>query len=134
MKVNDEVLKLRTTRLILKHDLGYSMSEEENEWIAMMTEEEIRMIRGNLLKNIRNQILCIDVFEEYLNQLKDEEFQKYMASEGASCDLSCQLEKCAELEGKCNRMIINIAQGMANVESLLGPSIHETYGIPAKKS
>lgn len=123
------VLKLKTMRLVLKDDLNYKMTEEEKALYAEMNEEEKKIVRRNLLMNIRNKILSLDVLEEFLEQLKNEEYQRYMMNEGKNCDVETQMEQVEAFENNYSRMVINIACEKSNEEDLLGPSIHETYGI-----
>ncbi len=128
MNKKDGPLKLQVTRLVLKKDLGYSLSDKEQEQIEEMTEEEMILVRNNLLKNIRDHYLALDTLEEYLEDLKEEEYRNYLSSHKNPEEVEMHVEKLAELEGKYTQMIINIANQKSSKEDLLGPSIHETYG------
>lgn len=131
-KTKEELAQSYATRLVVKRDLEYPILEEEQNLLSEMTPDEICMVRKNILNSIRYEDLCIDVFEDYLNDLKDAEYRRYLAQEGASMSVESQMERLAYLEGKCNQMVINIAKGASNVEGLLGPNIHDTYGVHSK--
>lgn len=132
MKSKEYLSNSISSRLILKHDLGYTFNEEEQKLFSEMDPFEKEIVRGSILNSIKNEDLCIDVFEEYLNDLKAEEYNRYMLTEGAQLDVSEQMEKLAELEGKCTQMVINIAKNRVSREDLLGPTIHDTYGVSIK--
>ncbi len=119
-------------RLILKYDLGYTLDEKEERLFLEMDASERAQVRDAILNSIKEEDLCIDVFEDYLNDLKTEEYNKYLTTEGSYSDIEVQMERLAELEGKCTQMVINIAKNRVSRENLLGPTIHETYGVCAK--
>lgn len=134
MNINDNaLLRMKTTRFVLKDDLGYKFTEEEKSLYEEMSDSEKRMVRKNILANIKNKILSLDVLEEFLIELKNEEITRYMNNEGKESDVEEQILKVEELENKYSRMIINFAHGNVNSENLLGPNIHETYGIKEEK-
>lgn len=128
MDIQENILK----DLVLKNDLQYVMNDEEKSFFLKMTSDEIACTRKQILNSIQNKDLSLDVLEDYINYLKDVEYRRYLNQEGRTLTLSMQMEKLTELEGKCTQMIINIAKGMSTCENLLGPSVHDTYGIRAK--
>jgi len=124
---------LNVTKLIIKNDLQYKLSDEEKNFLNTLSINEVQTIRKNIIKNIREGLLPIDVFEDALEELKNTEYKNYMNNEGIGQDVETQTLFLEEIEGKCSRMIINIAKQNSTKEDLLGPNIHDTYGIGAKK-
>lgn len=128
MKNQEELLK----EIVLKNDLQYVLNRQEQTVFFKMTDEEVSNVRGSILKSIQNKDLSLDVLEDYLTELKDQEYLRYLTNEGKNVKIEVQMEKLAELEGKCTQMVINIAKGMSSQKNLLGPCIHDTYGIEVK--
>lgn len=120
-------------RLIIKKDLQYRLTDEEEAFFNDMDEVEKITVRRNILNNIRDGVLPLDVLEDALEELKDSEYRRYLANEGIDRDIEEQTLYLEEIEGKCTRMTINLANENSSVESLLGPNIHETYGVGVKK-
>lgn len=120
---------LSVTKLIIKNDLQYRLTDEESKFLNTMEKVEIESIRRNILKNIRDGLLPLDFLEEFLTGLTNEEYKNYLSNEGHGKDVEEQALYLEKIEGKCNQMIINLAQEKSSVSDLLGPNIHETYGI-----
>lgn len=117
------------TEIILKKDLEYKLNKKEKEFLNTKNEEDLKSIRENILKNIKDGMLPIDFIEDALIEMKDSEYKNYLSEEGLGKDIEEQALYLEEIEGKCSRMIINLAKGNSTSDNLLGPSIHETYGV-----
>lgn len=123
---------LSITKLILKHDLQYELTNEEQRFFDTMEQDEIISIRKNIIKNIRGGMLPIDFLEDVLEELKNSEYKKYLSGRGLGKDVKEQTVYLERIEGNCNRMIINLAKDASKPTDdcgLLGPDIHDTYGI-----
>lgn len=121
------------TRLIIKNDLQFKLTEEENKFFLSMEESEKKTVRKNVLNNIREGVLPLDILEDALEELKINEYKRYLSEEGLNKDIEEQTLFLEEIEGMCTRMTINLANENSDVENLLGPNIHETYGVGIKK-
>lgn len=118
--------------LVLKKELGFVLTEEEQQIADEMSAEEFSLCRKKVLELVQlEQKLPLDQLEERIYVLRDEEYRRLLRGMQEE-DIESKMEVEASLDKKCNQMIINIATGKSNSESLLGPSIRETYGIGAK--
>lgn len=124
---------LNVTKLIIKNDLQYRLSDEEKSFLDTMELDEVRAIRKNILKNIRDGLLPLDILEDALEELKNSEYKYYLNNEGKNLDIEEQALYLEQIEGKCIRMIINLAKQNSTITDLLGPNIHETYGVNVKR-
>lgn len=110
--------------LVIKKDLSFHFTEEEQKLVDKMTDEDFLNFRFIMLERIRCCELPLDKLEDVLEALKKEE-KKFYFDSMVEKDMEKMFSLDAELDRKCSKLFIAVIKGEASSESLLGSNQEE---------